>query len=561
MIEMENGLSSHQNGTSVETAHELIKNVNGSLVLNAPDENGFIEDENPMRRMSTESAEMANDISPKKAKEAITNDDQFTQRISECMAIYDFSVDPLSDLKNKEIKRHALNLLIDFITTTNQQFSDQMYAQSINMFVKNCFRTLAPPSTPGMEFDPEEDEPSLEASWAHLQLVYDFFLRFIESPGFQVTFAKKYIDQKFVTQLLELFDSEDPRERDFLKTILHRLYGKFLSLRAFTRQQINNIFYRFMYEEERFNGVAELLEILGSIINGFTTPLKEEHVTFLLRVLLPLHKAKSLSIYHPQLTYCIIQFVEKEPKLSEPVVHSLLKYWPKQHSPKEVMFLNETEEVLDIMDSAEFKKVMHAMFQQLARCVSSPHFQVAERALYFWNNDCIMALVSENIETILPIILPSLQKNSKQHWNRTISGLVYNALKILMEENQKLFDSCMQDYNKQLQLEESKDEERQKRWDKIEQQAQSNLKTLLVNSSLDSISIRVLSIRAIITDQCKIIHQLPGFYVLSLHFIIPSAFSLTQTSNRRVLSPNHFHWCSYERIAFEKHNFQTHFAC
>lgn len=49
-------------------------------------------------------------------------------------------------------------------------------------------------------------------------------------------------------QLLELFDSEDPRERDFLKTVLHRIYGKFLGLRAFIRKQINNIFLRFIYE-------------------------------------------------------------------------------------------------------------------------------------------------------------------------------------------------------------------------------------------------------------------------------------------------------------------------
>ena len=32
-----------------------------------------------------------------------------------------------------------------------------------------------------------------------------------------------------------------------------------------------------MYETERHNGIAELLEILGSIINGFALPLKEEH--------------------------------------------------------------------------------------------------------------------------------------------------------------------------------------------------------------------------------------------------------------------------------------------
>ena len=72
-----------------------------------------------------------------------------------------------------------------------------------------------------------------------------FGCRFLESPDFQPHLAKPYIDQKFVLQLLELFDSEDPRERDFLKTTLHRIYGKFLGLRAYIRKQINNIFYRY----------------------------------------------------------------------------------------------------------------------------------------------------------------------------------------------------------------------------------------------------------------------------------------------------------------------------
>ena len=83
--------------------------------------------------------------------------------------------------------------------------------------------------------------------------------------------------------------------------------------------QINNIFYRFVYETERHNGVAELLEILGSIINGFALPLKEEHKIFLLKVLMPLHKVKSLSVYHPQLAYCVVQFLEKDPSLTEQV--------------------------------------------------------------------------------------------------------------------------------------------------------------------------------------------------------------------------------------------------
>ena len=39
-------------------------------------------------------------------------------------------------------------------------------------------------------------------------------------------------------------------------------------------------------QQEHHNGIAELLEILGSIINGFALPLKEEHKNFLNKVLM-----------------------------------------------------------------------------------------------------------------------------------------------------------------------------------------------------------------------------------------------------------------------------------
>ena len=81
--------------------------------------------------------------------------------------------------------------------------------------------------------------------------MYAFFLRFLESPELQTSIAKKYIDQLFVIRILELFDSQDARERDLLKTILHRIYGKFLGLRAFIRKQINHIFLGSEGERER----------------------------------------------------------------------------------------------------------------------------------------------------------------------------------------------------------------------------------------------------------------------------------------------------------------------
>jgi serine/threonine-protein phosphatase 2A regulatory subunit B' len=286
--------------------------------------------------------------------------------------------------------------------------------------------------------------------------------------------AKRYIDQTFVLNLLELFDSEDPRERDFLKTTLHRIYGKFLNLRAFIRRSINNVFFHFIYETEKHNGIAELLEILGSIINGFALPLKDEHKLFLTRVLLPLHKVKSLSLYHPQLAYCVVQFLEKDSALADEVINGLLRYWPKVNSPKEVMFLNEMEEILDVIDPAEFTKVQLPLFTQLTRCINSQHFQVAERALLYWNNEYIVNLMNDNLAVILPIVFPALYTNSKQHWNRTIHGMVYNALKLFMDINPDLFDEAMQQFKQRKIEDQRRAEARFAAWTKLRAQATKN---------------------------------------------------------------------------------------
>ncbi|OBS70553.1 hypothetical protein A6R68_00912, partial [Neotoma lepida] len=252
-------------------------------------------------------------------------------------------------------------------------------------------------------------------------------------------------------QLLELFDSEDPRERDYLKTVLHRIYGKFLGLRAFIRKQINNIFLRFVYETEHFNGVAELLEILGSIINGFALPLKAEHKQFLVK-----------------LAYCIVQFLEKDPSLTEPVIRGLMKFWPKTCSQKEVMFLGELEEILDVIEPSQFVKIQEPLFKQIAKCVSSPHFQVAERALYYWNNEYIMSLIEENSNVILPIMFSSLYRISKEHWNPAIVALVYNVLKAFMEMNSTMFDELTATYKSDRQREKKKEKEREELWKKLE---------------------------------------------------------------------------------------------
>jgi len=202
---------------------------------------------------------------------------------------------------------------------------------------------------------------------------------------------------------------------------------------------------------------------------------------FLTRVLLPLHKVRSLSLYHPQLAYCVVQFLEKDSSLTEEVLAGLLRYWPKVNSPKEVMYLNEVEEILDVIEPSEFVKIQVPLFRQLARCVNSQHFQVAERALYYWNNEYIINLMGDNIGVILPIVFPALYQHSKSHWNRTIHGMIFNALKLFMDMNPEVFNECVQNYKRDRQLEYQHMQTRYENWQRLREMAMHNCNGVLPN--------------------------------------------------------------------------------
>jgi hypothetical protein len=264
----------------------------------------------------------------------------------------------------------------------------------------NIFRTLPPT---GDDFNQEEDEPALEPAWPHLQVVYELLLRFTVSPHVKSKPAKKFLTQKFCLQLIELFDAEDPRERDYLKTILHRVYGKIMSLRSFIRRAIANVFFRFVFETHNHNGVGELLEILGSIINGFALPLKPEHLVFLERALIPLHKPRGVAAYHQQLSYCVTQYVEKDPATSVPIILGMLKCWPWTNSSKQVLFLNELEEILELVPHESIDAAFKPLFRVIGKCIASQHFQVGESLQERWESDSLLWARSREVFVLVEL--------------------------------------------------------------------------------------------------------------------------------------------------------------
>ena len=108
------------------------------------------------------------------------------KKIEQCFVVFDFSIDTLSNLKDKEIKWSTLNELVEYTNCKKSFLTDILCPEMVKMLAYNTFRTLPQASIPiGTEYDSKEDESTLEAAWPHLQLVYELFLRFLESPDFQ----------------------------------------------------------------------------------------------------------------------------------------------------------------------------------------------------------------------------------------------------------------------------------------------------------------------------------------------------------------------------------------
>ncbi|KAM6540700.1 hypothetical protein CsatB_005147 [Cannabis sativa] len=397
-------------------------------------------------------------------------------------------IDPSEFPSQQEKKGNMLSQLLTILRNTKKcnHVSQILLSPLMEMISTNLFRSLPPPSKPYSSFSslitldsdfPDEEDPisKLSRIWSHLQIVYDILMRLITNIDPHT--LSSYINHHFLANLLNLFQSEDPRERESLKNIYHRIYSRFTFHRSFMRKSMNDEFLNYVFEMERHCGIGELLEIWGSIINGFTVPLKEEHKLFLMRVLIPLHKTKGMQGYHRQLAYCVSQFVQKEPVLGGVVVRGILKYWPLTNCQKQVLLIGELEDLVENIDPDQYRKLALPFCAQITRCINSWNSQVAERALYVWNNEHFVKMASMAIEEVFPMVVEGMEKNLKWHWNKNVQLLTQDVKLMLQEMDPILYSKCLDE----IQERESKallaDINRKEKWDRIEMAADNKTKT------------------------------------------------------------------------------------
>jgi serine/threonine-protein phosphatase 2A regulatory subunit B' len=95
----------------------------------------------------------------------------FVQKLHLCSFTFDFT-DPSKNVKEKEIKRQTLLELVDYANSGQGKFTEAVSEDIIFMLSQNLFRTLPPSRSHDIDnFDPEEEEPTLEPSWPHLQVI------------------------------------------------------------------------------------------------------------------------------------------------------------------------------------------------------------------------------------------------------------------------------------------------------------------------------------------------------------------------------------------------------
>lgn len=411
----------------------------------------------------------------------------FIDKLKFCERVYDFT-NARAQILQKEAKRRQLVDLTEYMSSNKNAINEHTAVPFMNMVTANLIRALPVngPSDPIVEA--EDDEHFHEPSWPHLQLVYDMMRQFIIGSNMDTPAVRESITMPFVHGIIDLFNTEDPREREYLKTILHRIYGRAMNLRDGIRQSIIDVFHGVVYENEQYHGMCELLEILGSIIHGFAVPLRDEYKELLRNGILPLHLPDTMPSYHVQLSFCVGQFVEKEPELGCEIVTTLLKHWPYRNTRKEVLLLAELEEVLELTGEDESEGVIIPLFRRLGRSIGSPHFQVSERALFYWTNDLVLDVFDRYRDRLMPTIYGPLFRNASSHWNRNVLLLSENVLESLKAMDPQLYHSCEKSYQVEIDNKVREEKERLVRWRLLDRMAKLRGKGKAIKLGRDDVA-------------------------------------------------------------------------
>lgn len=382
-------------------------------------------------------------------------------------------------------KRKLLLEILEFYGQRKFKSLD-LLKHSFRLLWCNLFRAL--PDHQAMKTAPGDDEMDFrEPAWEHLVIVYEIAFHVVTNTEIDKKVMQKHLRGRFLQNLINLFASLDDREPQYVKIILHAIYGRFMALRKDIRQYLCEFCYRYIYDSKCelndsnssivWQGIPEILAIFCSIVQGLNVPVKSDYHVLLRNVLVPLHKTYHLDAFHEELVQCCTQFIVKDAHSACIVLGGMLKFWPVTSALKEQLFMDEIVLLLNacsdyieqfgcnkaaaaataqrvvaeeeeedeseayVLSAKElqFEAIIVAVIHRLCKCMFSPHHQVSERALLIWKEDSLKLCLDVFGDQCWSTVHTTLQNMTEKYWLPDIRQVAKNVLADLQRTNPEFF--------------------------------------------------------------------------------------------------------------------------
>lgn len=369
------------------------------------------------------------------------------KKFHECKILCNF-YNTIGDFENKARKEKYLTEIYEFLKQPAyfNLVTKEAWNECFEMIYVNIIR--AAPPVPELSRAPvfydDVCDTIYEAAWPHISIVYSIFMVILDSPSFREAIFSPSITERFLTKLINLFNTSDYRERGILKMVLYRIYVKFYDRRVFIRSTVRGIFNSFTHETHYFNGISELLEFFSPIITGYSVPLKDEHYNFYYKAILPLHLSQFLNSFVKNLISCITEYLKKDEQLLIPTIRYLISTYPVSCPYKQVYYINEITNLTYLLSESDFLTNCDEIMSFLGKCLVSTNTKVSEAVILFLIDQRFSGILADYSTKVFPIISGYLYYSGASHWSPEIRNRAVTVIKYLMNTNGSIFQQCAQ---------------------------------------------------------------------------------------------------------------------
>ena len=134
-------------------------------------------------------------------------------------------------------------------------------------------------------------------------------------------------------------------------------------------------------------------------------------------------------------------FLSKETNLAFPLIEGILKYWPFANYTKSTLFLSELLDILEVCcDMKKLEPLAPLIFKRIVKCIASPHLQVADRTMCFFENEFFLNILKHFKQVAFPILVPVIAYLANNHWHELILESLEALRSIIRDADTQLYE-------------------------------------------------------------------------------------------------------------------------